>query len=300
MNKTPYGLIALLFLSSLTWAGSFIVVRLSYQEIDPIMLGFLRFLIATPLMILVTVFFHKPVFLPKKEFPTVLILSLTGVTLLYIFQFQGVALTTASVSSVLISTNVLLIAVFSNIFLHERFTLKKIFGILLCFSGVIVVVFSHANNQAVSFNSAFLLGCVFILISAFCWMIYSIIGKKILTRYHPLTITSNVFLVGTLLYLPFVFTSIPSVISKLSIDGWIAILYLGVFCSVFAYVAWYYALSKLEAAQSAVFLYFIPVFTILFSLFIGEKPTGVFLIGTIFILYGVYITQKETFKTISS
>lgn len=300
MNNTPYRLIALLFLSSLTWAGSFIVVRLSYQEITPILLGFLRFLIATPLMILVTVLLRKPVLLPKKEFPTILILSLSGVTLLYIFQFQGVALTTASVSSVLISTNVLLIAVFSSIYLKERFTIKKTFGILLCFCGVIVVVVSHANNQAVTFNLSFLIGCLFILISAFCWMIYTVVGKKVLDVYHPLTITSTVFLVGTLLYLPFVFTAVPSALTQLSVDGWIAILYLGIFCSVFAYVAWYYALSKLEAAQSAVFLYFIPVFTIIFSLFIGEKPTIAFLIGTVFILYGVYITQKETFKTTSS
>lgn len=300
MSKKPYGLIVLLLLASITWAGSFITVRLSYTEIPPIMLGFLRFLVATPLMILITILLKKPVFVPKKEFPTVFVLSLTGVTLLYIFQFQGVALTTASISSVLISTNVLLIAIFSGMFLHERFSLKKIFGILLCFIGVIIVVLSQTNNVAVQFNEMFLLGCIFVLLSAFCWMTYSIVGKKILKTHHPLTITSSVFLLGTVLYLPFVFNEAPQVIASLNLQGWMAVLYLGVFCSVFAYIAWYYALSKLEAAQSAVFLYFIPVFTIIFSLFIGEMPTVAFLIGTVFILYGVYITQKETLHSMSS
>jgi drug/metabolite transporter (DMT)-like permease len=72
----------------------------------------------------------------------------------------------------------------------------------------------------------------------------------------------------------------------------LAIIYLGVFCSIFAYLAWYYALSKTEAGKSAVFLNLIPVFTIIMSFFIGEIPTLLFLVGTILIIYGVYLTQK--------
>ena len=60
MNIVKPSLILLLVLISLVWAGSFIAVRLSVDEIPPIHLGFLRFLVATPIMVLI-------LFISKKE-----------------------------------------------------------------------------------------------------------------------------------------------------------------------------------------------------------------------------------------
>jgi drug/metabolite transporter (DMT)-like permease len=294
MRQSRSFIILLLVFASLTWAGSFVSVRLVYTELSPLYLGFLRFVLAAPLMFLVTIFLKRPLLLPKKEIPSIFILSLTGVTLLYVFQFFGVAYTTASTASVLINTNVLFISLFSALFLKEEFNRNKTVGVLLSFTGVVLVVYAQMTNETIIVNSMFIFGCILVLLSAVCWAVYSILGKRLLKTYDPFTVNTNVFIVGVLLYLPLVIPGVFPAISNISLDGIIAVIYLGVFCSVFAYAAWYYALQHQQAAESAVFLTLIPLFTMILSFFIiGEQPTVLFFLGAAFIMYGVYLTQKK-------
>jgi len=292
MNNKIFIPILLIFVS-LVWGGSFIVVRVIVGEIPPLELGFLRFIITIPIMVLLLFIRKKPKKIPLKELPSLAVLGLTGVTLLYIFQYYGVERTTASTAAVLIDTNVIFIAILSALFLKEVFNLKKTIGISLSFLGVIIVIFSQSRNENIVFNNEFLLGVIFILLSAFCWSIYSIYGKRLLKKYDTFTIITYAFILGAIFYIPLVFQNIFDVVQKISFNGWLAILYLAVLCTVFGYVSWYYALSKVEAARAAVFLNFIPLFAILLSFFIGEIPTILFLIGAILIIYGVYLTQRS-------
>ena len=282
----------LLLLVSLTWAGSFVVVNLTVEEISPIDLGFLRFLIATPFMILFLIFKRKLIKIPIKEIIPLSVLGLTGVTFLYIFQFTGIDLTTASTAAVLINTNVIFIAILSAIFLKEKFTIKKIIGVILSFFGVIVIMCAQMFNDSIIFGNDFLIGCLLVILSAFCWAIYSIVGKNLLTKYDPLTITTYAFVLGSIFYLPFISLQTLNVVQNISINSLMAIFYLALLCSVFGYLAWYYVLTKIDTSKAAVFLNFIPLFTIIISFFYGESPTIFFVLGAILIVYGVYLTQK--------
>ena len=292
MNNKTYISLLLAFVS-LVWAGSFVAVRMAVKEISPVDLGFLRFLVATPFMVLILILSKKETRLPAKELLSLSVLGLTGVTLLYIFQFIGIEYTTASTSAVLINTNVIFIVLLSATFLKEKFPLRKSAGIALSFVGVLVVIFAQMTNESIAFSNVFLIGCIFIILSAFCWAIYSIVGKRLLDKYDPFTVTTYAFVLGTIFFLPVVLPDITDVIQGVSFNGWMAILYLALICSVFGYVAWYYALSRIEAGRAAVFLNLIPLFTIVISFFTGEIPTFIFLMGAILIIYGVYLTQKS-------
>jgi drug/metabolite transporter (DMT)-like permease len=292
MNKNIFiGL--LLLLVSFVWAGSFIVVDIVTQEMDPIDLGFLRFLVATPLMILLVLLRKKPLSIPKKEIPWLVLLGITGVTLLYLFQFVGIHLTNAPTASVLINTNVIFIAILSNVFLHETLTRKRIVGIVLSFVGVFVIMYSDLSNQTITFDNLFFTGAIFILFSAFCWALYSLVGKRLLKTYDEFVIITYAFIFGTLCYVPFVLLHLIPVIQQTSLNGWLAVLYLALTCTLFGYLAWYYALKRIDASKAAVFLNFIPLFTILMSFFLGTSLTWLFLLGACFIIYGVYLAQDH-------
>jgi len=295
MNKQDLFNITLLILTSLTWAGSFLIVEATYKQISPLYLGFLRFVVATPIMFLIVILQKKSLHIPKKEIPYLIILGLTGVTFLYIFQFFGIAFTTASTASVLINTNVLFIAIFSAIFLHEKFTWNKTIGVLISFVGAVLVITGQMTNKAINVNEIFLIGSALVILSALCWATYSIVGKKILSKYDPFTLTAIVFLYGVILYLPFVLPGVFEIIPKITLPGLLAILYLGILCSVFGYTAWYYVLAnRKETSKTAVFLTMIPMFTIILSyIFKEEIPTTLFFIGAIFIMIGVYLTQQK-------
>jgi drug/metabolite transporter (DMT)-like permease len=292
MNSKTY-ISLLLVLVSLVWAGSFVAVRITVEEISPVDLGFLRFLVATPFMVLILLLSKKETRLPVKDFLALSVLGLTGVTLLYIFQFIGIEQTTASTAAVLINTNVIFVVILSAAFLKENFSFKKSLGIALSFFGVLVVIFAQMTNESIVFSNVFLIGCIFMVLSALCWAIYSIVGKKLLDKHDPFTVTTYAFILGTIFFLPVVLPDITDVVQNISFNGWISILYLALVCSVFGYVAWYYALSKIEAGRAVIFLNLIPLFTIVISFFTGEIPTFLFLIGASLIIYGVYLTQKS-------
>jgi drug/metabolite transporter (DMT)-like permease len=295
MKKNNLLISLLLIIISLIWAGSFIAVKITVDgdKISGIDLGFLRFLVATPFMVLILLLKKGNILIPFKEFPSLVILGLTGVSLLYIFQFTGIELTNASTSAVLINTNVIFIVILSIAFLKEKLSIKKGIGIILSFSGVIIVVFAQSINEQIEFTDMFLTGSIFVIFSAFCWAVYSIVGKKLIKKYDEFTVTTYAFVLGTIFYLPIVLPSISQTMQNTSFNGWIAVFYLALLCSVFGYIGWYYALKKTEASKTAIYLNLIPLFAIIMSFFLGENPTILFILGAILIIYGIYLTQKS-------
>jgi drug/metabolite transporter (DMT)-like permease len=242
-------------------------------------------------MILIAILRKKPLMLPKKEFPWLVVLGLTGVTLLYLFQFLGIHFTNAPTASILINTNVIFIAILSGLFLHETLTRKRIAGIVLSFIGVFVIMFSDILKQELTFDNLFFIGGILMLLSAFCWALYSFVGKRLLKTYDEFVITTYAFGFGTLFYIPFVLFHLNPILQQTSLNGWLAVLYLALTCSLFGYLGWYYALKHIDASKAAVFLNLIPLFTILMSFFLGTSLTWFFLLGASLILYGVYLAQ---------
>ncbi len=270
---------------ALTWAGSFIAVKIGVRELSPVQIAFLRFAVASPFMLLVVLLKKKKKMrMPLNEFPALIVLALSGVTLLYLFQFTGIKYTTASSSAVLINTNVIFIAILSFIFLKEKLSVKKVGGILMGFLGVILIV------GDASFTGITMKGNLLIILSASCWAVYSVVGKKLLEKYDALTITTYAFIIGTFMFIPFMKEGIPA---GISLTGWAVIFYLAVLCSVFGYIAWYYALADAEASKVAIFLNLIPLFAMLLSYLILKEKIGMpILAGAFFIITGIYLTQN--------
>ena len=272
---------------ALIWGGSFIAVKIGVDNIPPVTLAFFRFAVASPLMLLILAGKRKLIRVSPNEIPWLIVLALTGVTLLYILQFTGIKYTSATNSALLINTNVLFIAIFSWIFLKEAFTYRKLAGVLLAFTGAIFVISKGSLSISPSIK-----GDILILLSAICWAVYSIVGKKLLDKYDSLSLTTYAFIIGTFLFIPFVYNDLWGI--KITVKEWAVILYLALLCSVFAYVAWYYALEKADATEVAIFLNLIPLFAMFLAhLVLKEKITIFTLIGAFFILYGIYITLSE-------
>jgi drug/metabolite transporter (DMT)-like permease len=187
---------------------------------------------------------------------------------------------------------VIFIAILSGLFLHETMTRKRIAGIVLSFIGVFVIMFSDISKQALTFDNLFFIGGILMLLSAFCWALYSFVGKRLLKTHDEFVITTYAFGFGTLFYIPFVVLHLGSVLQQTSLNGWLAVFYLALTCSLFGYLGWYYALKHIDASKAAVFLNFIPLFTILMSFFLGTSLTWFFLLGAALIIYGVYLTQR--------
>jgi drug/metabolite transporter (DMT)-like permease len=85
-------------------------------------------------------------------------------------------------------------------------------------------------------------------------------------------------------------------VMHLSTKGWLAILFLGIFCSGIAYVLWAQALKELEAAKAGVFLYFEPFVTVFAAwLLLHEVISFITILSGIIITSGVILVNKKKF-----
>ncbi|ADB58881.1 DMT family transporter [Archaeoglobus profundus] len=275
----------LLLLVSLTWAGSFIAIKIALNYLDPCNLAFYRFLIATPIMLIL---FRPNLKIRLKDLPSLIILGLSGVTLLYVVQFTALELTTATKASILINTSVIFTAILSHIFLREGMNVRKILGILIAFLGVFLVV----SNGQINFTPN--LGDLLMIFDGLLWAIYTVLGKAMLKSYRVEHLTTYAFALGTAMLFPFALSKGLANPFEMSLGAILSLLYLSILCSVFAYLAWYYALKALPATNVAVFTYLIPLFTALLAyVLLKEEITMFTALGGILIVLGVYFVERD-------
>ncbi len=124
------------------------------------------------------------------------------------------------------------------------------------------------------------------------WSIYSIYGKKIASKYHPLTVLNYVFLIGAVGLIPFYFLTPHVAVTSIPVDAAASIVFLALFCSIIAYLVYNVALERMNASTVALYIYFVPLSTIVLAwLILGETMTPATIGGGLMVLLGIYIAE---------
>jgi len=273
------------------WGASFTLLKLGLEEISPINLAFLRFLLVLPFFIAFTYVqdkqaFDKSIF---RDWKILLTLSLTGVTLYHVFQNFGLRLTTASNSSLIISANPVFIALLDHFYLKEEMTWKRVFGMTLAFLGVILII----GPSRFTFDPMGVIGDLLSLGAGLSWAFYSVFGKKVLSNYGAQRVTMFSMIFGTLFLFPILLVSEKPALPT-SIWLWFLLLILSLLCSGMAYLFWYKALEEVSPTKVGVFLFFLPVVSVSVAhLVLLESLDVSFATGALFVMLGVIITQRS-------
>src|SRR6185503_17492684 len=110
------------------------------------------------------------------------------------------------------------------------------------------------SGQEVSFDNA--KGPLIVLGAPLAFALFNVITKPLLTRHSPLG-------VGAAVLLPLTSHDVLSTAASLDAWDWTLILYLGLVCTLFAYVAWTAALGHLDASRAVAYIYLVPVFAVI-------------------------------------
>ena len=295
-NKT---LISLVLISTIicTWAASFIFIKLALAEIPPMTLAFARFAIATPVLIAITSFARPSREAMRlaltREFWQFSFLGLSGVTLLYVFQFYSLRFISATEGSIIINLHAIFAMLLSATFLNEPLTSRKTLGVFVAFSGVIVITIRDATTA--SLNMIEPVGVLLMAAAALCWAVYSVFGKKVLRRYSDQVATSCAFLLGTLFLIPFALSEgrLDALVSS-SWLAWLSVVFLAIPSSVVAYILWNRMIREIDVTKVLVSLYVIPIPTAILSyVFLGETITYPLVLGAALVIVGVYLTGSS-------
>jgi len=289
-NRYAWG--AALF-AVIAWGASFIATKIVLRELNPASVIWLRSLLGT--MVLGGILFHRhqPIRINRNQLLYLGLLGFLGVTLHQWLQSFGLITAQAATTAWIIAIVPVFIALLGWIFLKERLLGLQIFGIIVAVLGVLLVV-SGGDLFAIFKGSFGVIGDYFILISALNWAIFSVLSRRTLLENPATVMMFYVMTWGWLFATVFLFRSQEiRLISRMSLQGWLAIGFLGIVCSGLAYVAWYYALKKHTASQVGVFLYLEPLATLgLAAVLLEEAITIASIAGGISILFGVWLVNR--------
>lgn len=286
----------------LCWAGAGIAVKEALVVFSPLTLIVLRFTLAIVLMLLVGVLFrgHEVLGLQrveKRDIPLFVLGGLFQPFLYFIFEtytYQSFA--SPTIAEAMLSTQPIMAPILAFIILREKVTRNNVVGILLSTVGMLLLLLVGANNFALGNPWGVLLAIVTVSMSVG----YTIILRRIPTRYSSLSIVFYVQLVALVLFYAvwgvFDRQSLQDTIVPLSADlsPVIAVGYLAVFASVTAFILFCYTVRQIGVTRANVFNNVRPVFTALLMWVIFDEQLPIWKwVGIIVIVIGLFISQKQ-------
>jgi drug/metabolite transporter (DMT)-like permease len=286
----------------LCWAGAGIAVKEALVVFSPLTLIVLRFTLAIVLMLLVGLLFrgHEVLGLQrvdKRDIPLFVLGGLFQPFLYFIFEtytYQSFA--SPTIAEAMLSTQPIMAPILAFIILREKVTRNNVVGILISTVGMLLLLLVGANNFALGNPWGVLLAVVTVSMSVG----YTIILRRIPTRYSSLSIVFYVQLVALVLFYAvwgvFDRQSLQDTIAPLSADlsPVIAVGYLAVFASVTAFILFCYTVRQIGVTRANVFNNVRPVFTALLMWVIFDEQLPIWKwVGIIVIVIGLFISQKQ-------
>ena len=274
------------------WGETFVSTKMLLNAgLMPADIFFYRFLLAYVLTWFVS---YKRLFCRNlTDELTTFALGVLGGSLYFLTENMALVYSTASNVAILLSSCPLLTALLLSIFYKsERLSKKQIFGSLLAFLGMVMVVLNgqlilHLNPR----GDALAIG------AAVCWAFYSLLMKRVMHKYSSWFISRKVFFYGLLTILPYYALVSPlntdvNILSRPVVYG--NLLYLGSVASMFCYIMWNWTLSKLGAVKATNYLYLQSLFTMLFaSLILHERITWMAIGGAAILILGMIRAERK-------
>jgi drug/metabolite transporter (DMT)-like permease len=275
------------------WGASFVATKISLQYVVPTTVVWLRFSMGV-LILGLAVALGKQFKLPQgRDWSYFAILGFLGITFHQWLQSTGLVTAQATTTGWIIASTPIFMALLGLIILKEYLVWYQVAGIILAAFGVLLVV-TKGDLSAVTTGKFGTPGDLLVLISAPNWAVFSTLSRSGLKK-HPSTLMMFYVMSFGWFYTSILFFSTAGIrqIPFIPWDGWIAITFLGVFCSGIAYIFWYDALKVLPVAQTGAFLYLEPIITVIVAaLVLREAILLASLVGGITILIGVWLVNR--------
>ena len=279
----------------LIWGTTFISTKILLADFTPIEILFFRFLLG--LLVLIAVYPKRLRIKDKKQELTFAAAGLCGICLYYLLENIALTYTRASNVGVIISVAPFFTAVLSHVFLKTEEKLKAQFfiGFIIAMTGICLISFSSSELKL---NP---IGDILAIVAAFVWAVYSLLTRKI-SSYGLNTIgtTRKIFTYGILFMLPFLFVfdfrlDVQEIVKP---EYALNLIYLGLGASALCFVTWNYAVGVLGTVKTSVYIYIVPVITVVTSIIVlKEEITWMAAIGIGLTLIGLFLSEsKPQFK----
>ncbi|MEM4277019.1 MAG: DMT family transporter [Thermoplasmata archaeon] len=281
----------LTLLASLIWGTSFPGAEWGLRYVgNDVLFLWLRFLVASVVTLSVVLLVGKFSFSVMKEPVIWLIGGFNAAG--FILQYVGLVYTTASKTALLVDINVVAVAIVSYFAFRERLSRPQLLGVVVGSLGVVLVT----SDKGLSFSSSELLGDILAYLAGWSWAFFIVLSKKTLARRTAVEISSGAIASCTLFLAPVVayLALTDNADLAVGLNGWLAAVYLGVFCTSVATLLWAMGLEGVSATASATIM-LVEVVTALVIAFalLDESLRLTAAVGAACVLAAIYLVSAS-------
>lgn len=288
MDYKQKALIAL-FTTVILWAFMVVIARGAVANTNPVVLLFLRLLVAFLAFLPILIHYRS---WRKPKFKTLAVISL-GSTVNLTFFMLGIEHTSASASQVVYAAIPILVLLFGTYFQKHTHTLRKISGVAIGFVGISLIVYLSVIEKGTTIAGSFY-GNSLIIIAMLGWTIYLLSSKQITRYYAPHEIGSVTITVGFIVssVLLLIHLLLGGTVGSLALPALSAAFYMGLFGTFATYILYQYAVKYLSSLTVSLTSYIQPITTTFLSMiFLGERLTTSYVAGSILVFTGIFLVS---------
>lgn len=278
----------LLLIAMVIWGSSFLVIKVALDVMAPMTLVWCRLLVGLVIIGCLAVWFPKPT-IARADLPALICMALFEPCLYFLFETHALIYTTSAAAGVTMALLPLAVAVASALFLGEPMTARSLW-LLLSVAGAIMLALGATVQESAPRP---ILGSLLLIGAIGAATAYTVVIKRLLTRYPVMVLLSLQCLVGTLFYTP-IWWILDGSIPNIPGHAWWAVLYLGGVVTLGAYGLFTLSLTQLPATAAGAATNVVPVVAVLLGVFwLDEHLTGMQWLGIGAVLIGLIAWQKS-------
>jgi drug/metabolite transporter (DMT)-like permease len=270
-------------LVSVLWGLSFLSIKVALVEIPPMTMAVARFVIACAVLPVIARLTGESLRVAAADLPALAVGGFTGVSLYFYGENHGVALLSASESSLIISFVPVLSVLAERVFQGVRLGTRVYLGAALSTAGVILIAARSAGTTTSR------TGYLYMTVAILAWVVYGQVTRKAGKRHGLIAVSFWQCLFGLIGCVPFALTEtaawrMPGLAAVLNVG------YLGVFCSAAGYWLYIATLNALGSGKASIYLNLIPVVAVAAAyLILGERLGPLQLLGGAVVVAGVFL-----------
>ena len=207
----------------------------------------------------------------RRDLATLVGLAMLGVVMNQLLFLEGVKRTTAINTNILVTTVPAFTLAIALVLGRERATWPKIGGIVLAAAGALYLI----GPDRIRLDPTTAFGNALVACNTASYGAYLVLSKRMLERYHPLTVVTHVFLFGAVIVTPIGLVALRHVdLADVPSGALLGLGYIVVCSSAFAYYLSIWALQHTSSSLVAMYVYLQPVMTVAAApMILGERLT---------------------------
>ncbi|MCL2063287.1 MAG: DMT family transporter [Candidatus Cloacimonetes bacterium] len=284
-NSYFYCVLAIFIFSTNELVGKFIDT-----SITPIAITSYRFFIGSFFLALF-ILRNKKKYVPNVSIKYIFIISIIGILNVCVSMYTlqlGIYYGQAAFSAIIVSSNPIFVSIFAIFILKEKLTIKTVVCLVSGLLGLSLVIFGQFSNTGNSIN--IVLGILFSIIASITFALYTVLSKKQIKKTNSIFFNAVSFFAGALVMMFVGLLSRQDMSFTFNRNVILGMLYLGIFVTGIAYIAYFEGLKNVKASIGTSFFLLKPVFASVLAYFLlKESLTFLQIIGVLIVIISVFL-----------